>query len=160
MELTDLSEAQYNGIPHATPHHPHTIPTPSLVPRSMWGYNCIAASRLCLLTYPTLPHTIPTPRSFLARCGATIASPLRGLVGWHTPRHRSWPHIERCLANLWCISIEAAKRRCNCSPTSSEARAMVWGNVDSLISRPRRGRAIREFRARGYGIDGPLRGPV
>ena len=53
----------------------------------------------------------------------------------------------------------AARRRCNDSPTSSEARAMVWGGLDSVRPRPRRGRAIREIRARGDGINGPLRGP-
>ncbi len=55
--------------------------------------------------------------------------------------------------------IQAATRRCNSSPTSSEARAMVWGGVDSSRTRPRRGRTIREIRARGVGINGPLRGP-
>ena len=55
--------------------------------------------------------------------------------------------------------IQAAKRRCNCSPTSSEARAMVWGGLDSVRPRPRRGRTIREIHARGDGINGPLRGP-
>ena len=55
--------------------------------------------------------------------------------------------------------IQAARRRCNCSPTSSEARAMVWGGLDSVCPRPRRGRTIREVRARGDGINGPLRGP-
>ncbi len=53
----------------------------------------------------------------------------------------------------------AATRRCNDSPTSSEARAMVWGELDSVRPRPRRGRTIREIRARGDGINGPLRGP-
>ena len=36
---------------------------------------------------------------------------------------------------------------------------MVWGGLDSSRPRPRRGRTIREIRARGDGINGPLRGP-
>ncbi len=92
-------------------------------------------------------------------------------VGSSTPRQASGlrsqaPHKAGRVGTTytrWCGrprgGIQAATRRCNSSPTSSEARAMVWGGVDSSRTRPRRGRTIREIRARGVGINGPLRGP-
>ena len=92
-------------------------------------------------------------------------------VGSSTPRQASGlrsqaPHKAGRVGNHPIVGyasrrggIQAATRRCNDSPTSSEARAMVWGGMDSSRSRPRRGRTIREIRARGDGINGPLRGP-
>ncbi len=71
-------------------------PTPSLVPRSMWGYHCIAASRLFPLDRHTVVHA-PTGRNgrFDHSCRVVAPAPPCAGLGNVAPR----------LASGWTIPL-------------------------------------------------------
>ena len=120
------------------------------------------------MTCPTPPHTIPTryptPSPHLARSSLDVGLQLhRRFAAWLV----GIPHaIVRgpTSSDVWriCGVFRSKPRSGDAIVAPHRARNERWCGVcvDSSHPRPRRGRTIREIRARGYGIDGPLRGPI